>query len=254
VLTLPLHFEKRQCIEWLELLRERLGLPKRGSVFNDVRDIADLSYAAVYHPWVLTSDTAASDRLRAAPPDGIVCGTIAARERERGVWVAPANIPLKGVLGFAIEISNEDWAELFELQFNLIRREPRDFRAMSAHTLSDQRDLLQVSVRRLMIMLRKAAMDLGMDYVFRPNNEHFREAVRMALEDLLRNIFDRGAFAGAQPSDSYRVTTDASVNTRESIDQGRFIAKIQVAPSEPMEFLTVLLTRVGDNLLQAAEV
>jgi hypothetical protein len=99
ILTLPLHFEKRQCIGWQEDLRQRLGLPRRRSVFDDVRDIADLSYVAVYHPWLLVADASAPDRLRPVPCEGVVCGMIAARERQRQAWVAPANVPLQGVLG-----------------------------------------------------------------------------------------------------------------------------------------------------------
>jgi phage tail sheath protein FI len=222
-------------------------------VLDDARDIADLSYVAVYHPWLLVRDLNAPDRLRPIPPDGAVCGTIAAREHERQVWVAPANLPLTPALGLVPPISDDDWADLFALQFNLVRPEPRDFRVMSAHTLADERSLLQISVRRLMILLRKAALERGMDFVFETNHERFREGVRVVLEDLLRFMFERGAFAGATPAEAYRVVTDASVNTPQSVDQGRFIALIQVAPSQPLEFVTVLLTRTDPGTLLSVE-
>jgi phage tail sheath protein FI len=74
------------------------------------------------------------------------------------------------------------------------------------------------------------------------------------LENVLRFMFERGAFAGATPDQAFRVVTDASVNTPQDIEQGRFIAKIQVAPSQPMEFITVLLTRVSEGLLLATEI
>lgn len=254
ILTLPLHFEKRECIEWQEALRQRLGLPERGKIIDEVQDIADLSYVAVYHPWLWMADEDSPKGLRPVPCDGAVCGTIAARERRRQVWVAPANVPLRDVLGLTPALSVDDWAELFDLQFNLIRPEPADFRAMSAHTLSGERSLLQISARRLMILLRKAAIDRGMDFVFASNHEHFREGVRVTLENMLRFMFERGAFAGATPAQAFRVVTDASVNTPQDIEQGRFIAKIQVAPSQPMEFITVLLTRVSEGLLLAAEI
>ncbi|HEV2761443.1 MAG TPA: phage tail sheath C-terminal domain-containing protein, partial [Pyrinomonadaceae bacterium] len=253
ILTLPAHFEKRQCVEWQEEFRDRLGLPRRRSSFNDVRDIADLSYVAVYHPWLLVADERATDRLRAVTIDGAVCGQIAARERERQVWVAPANMTLQGVLGLSPVINTSDWADLFELQFNLARPEPRDFRVMSAHTLADERIWLQVSVRRLMILLRKVAVERGMDFVFEGNHERFREGVRLTLNNILRFMFDRGAFAGRTPAESYVVTTDESVNTPQSVDAGRFIAQIQVAPSQPLEFITVTLVRIGEDLLQARE-
>lgn len=256
ILALPAHFEKRDCIEWQEALRQKLNLPPRRlavELGDATREIADLSYVAVYHPWLLVADAAAPERLRSVPPEGAVCGMIAARERTRQVWVAAANVPLQGLRGLTPRLSTDDWADLFERQFNLLRQEPRDFRAMSAHTLSDESIWLQLSVRRLMILLRKVALQRGFDLVFEGNNERFREGVRLALETMLRRMFDRGAFAGASPAQAFRVTTDASVNPPQSVEQGRFIAQIQVAPSQPMEFITVLLTRAGDDLLQAIE-
>ena len=69
------------------------------------------------------ADTQAPDGLRSVPCDGAVCGMIAARERQRQVWVAPANAPLEDVLGLTPEFSTDDWADLFDLQFNLARPE-----------------------------------------------------------------------------------------------------------------------------------
>ena len=256
VLALPGHFEKRQCIEWQEALRQRLGLPRQRSGFTGVTDFVDLSYVAVYHPWLMVADDAVTGDapvLRVVPPDGAICGVIAARERQRQVWVAPANVPLQGVLDLTPQISLDDWADLFEEQFNLIRREPRDFRAMSAHTLSEERQLLQLSVRRLMILLRKVALERGMVWTFENNDERLRDGVRSTLEALLRFMFERGAFAGRTPQQAFRVVTDGRVNTRQSMDQGRFIAQIQVAPSEPMEFITVQLSRASDGVLVVAE-
>ncbi len=256
VLALPLHFEKRQCIEWQERLRQRLGLPRQRSAFTGITDFVDLSYLAVYHPWLMVTDQGAAGNgqaLRATPPDGAICGMIAARERLRQAWIAPANTPLQGVLDLLPTFSADDWADLFAQQFNLIRREPDDFRAMSAHTLSEERQLLQLSVRRLMILLRKVALERGMAWTFENNDERLRDAVRSTLEALLRFLYERGALAGRTAQQAYRVVTDARINTRQSMDQGRFIAQVQVAPSEPMEFITVLLSRASDGVLLAVE-
>lgn len=253
ILTLPQHFEKQECLAWQQYVRGRLGLPLWSGVFSDTRDIADLSYAALYHPWLLVPDASAPDGTRAISCEGAVCGTIGARERDRQVWVAPANIPLQGVVGVTPAISGQDAVDLFARQLNLIRAEANDFRSASAHTMSDERSLLQLSVRRLMILLRKMAAERGMDYVFETNHERFREGVRVVLEGLLRSMFQRGAFAGPSPQSAFRVVTDSTVNPPESIDAGRFIAQIQVAPSQPLEFISVLLTRTGDGLMQLRE-
>ncbi|HZI18158.1 MAG TPA: hypothetical protein VEY09_06125 [Pyrinomonadaceae bacterium] len=253
VLTLPAHFGRQRCVRWLEEFRAHLGLPRRPSFTGAARDAADLSFVSVYHPWLLLADDAGGGRVRAASPDGAACGTVAARERERQVWVAPANVPLRGVLGLTPAVTRDEWAELFDLQFNLAREGPRDFRVMSAHTLSEERIWLQISVRRLLILVRKLVVERGMDFVFESNHERFREGMRMVLSDALRGMFERGAFAGASPSEAFVVRTDSSVNTARDVEAGRFVAQIQVAPSQPLEFITVLLTRVGEDMLQAAE-
>jgi hypothetical protein len=254
VLSLPQHYRKEQCVEWLGAFRQALGLRAQGQVLDSATEPADLSYVAVYHPWLLAPDVPGSTQLRAAPPDGAVCGMIGAREQRRQAWVAPANEPLVGVLDLDPELTTADWEELFALRFNLVRPEPRDFRAMSAHTLSDDRSLLQLSVRRLMILLRKVAAQRGADFVFESNHRRFRDGVRVMLENLLRFLFERGAFAGAAPEQAYRVATGDDVNTPQAIDQGRFVAEVRVAPSQPAEFLTVQLTRTGEGQFLAAEV
>jgi hypothetical protein len=254
ILSLPAHFEKRQCIEWQETWRRQLRLPRRGKVFTAVREIADpdLSYVAVYHPWLLMADSGSSEKLQTIPPDGAVGGMIAARERTRQVWVAPANMPLTGVLDLTPRFSEDDWAELFALQFNLIRQQPRGFHTPSAYTLSDERDLLQLSVRRLLILLRKVVVELGMDSVFESNREPFRSAIRLALENLLRRLFEQGAFAGDTQPAAFRVSVDASLNPPQSIEQGQLLVQVQIAPSQPLEFIEVLLLRAGEGL-QAVE-
>jgi hypothetical protein len=254
ILALPLDFQARDCINWLQNLRQNLGLPRHGKNYPYATDIADLSFAAVYHPWLLVPDpNGPAGTLRPTPPDGAMCGTIAASEIASQTWVAPANIALAGVLDLQPTISDDDWANLFALGFNLVRHEAKDFRVMSAHTLADDQSLLQLSARRLLIQLRKAVLQRGEAWVFASNTDRFRQRVGYWLEDMLRVMFNGGAFAGTNQQSSYRVIVDNSVNTQSSIDAGQIIAQIMIAPSQPMEFITVLLTRTGQGQLQAAE-
>jgi hypothetical protein len=256
LLSLPHDYTRTRALEWQQALRRRLGLPSlgRGVAVEEAVEIADLSFAAVYHPWPLVADATSSDRVRPIPPDGAVCGLIATREHRRQVWVAPANLPLTDVVGLHTDLSDDDWADLFARGFNLLRAEANDFRPMSAHTLSGERAWLQISVRRLLILVRKAAIRLGLDFVFESNHEIFREGVRVTLEEMLRFLYERGAFAGRSEDQSFRVITDGSVNPPQSVEQGRFIVVIQVAPSQPMEFISVQLTRRGEGELSATEI
>jgi hypothetical protein len=251
LLSLPASFGVSRCVEWQQALRRRLGLPDldEGFAFDEPEEVADLSYAAVYHPWLLVADAQAADRVRPGPPDGAIAGLIAARERARQAWIAPANVPLQEVLSLSPALTDDDWAELFARRFNLVRPEASGFYPLSAHTLSGERAWMQISVRRLLILLRKAVFQLGMDFVFQPNHELFRQGVRVALEEFLRFLFERGAFAGRTEAEAFRVIADDSVNPPQSVEQGRLVVVIQVAPSQPMEFITVKLIRSGEGEL-----
>ena len=57
----------------------------------------------------------------------------------------------------------------------------------------------------------------------------------------------RGAFAGATPSEAFRLRVDSTLNTAQSIDAGRLIIEIAVAPAQPLRFLTVLLVQNGEH-------
>ncbi|MFL5589399.1 MAG: phage tail sheath C-terminal domain-containing protein, partial [Ktedonobacteraceae bacterium] len=239
VLSLPLHFKKREVLDWQQ----------RFTSAPDFMDGMPLSYAAVYHPWLQVHEEIPLQAVVSylVPPDGAVCGMIAARELARGPWIAPANVPLLGVIGLSPVLTAGDWEALFNAQVNLVRQLPGQFTLMSAHTLSLEDTFLQISVRRLLIFLRKLALLRGMRYVFEANNARFRDRVQSDFEAALTIMAQRGAIS------AFEVVTDSSINTQNDYDNGRFIIAIRVAPTLPIEFITVVLLRAGEDLLQVIE-
>jgi len=176
-------------------------------------------------------------------------GLMAKRALRRGAWLAPANEPMLDVLALAPDIPSNRRLDLQEAHINLVRHEPRGFLVLDADTLSDDIDLRSINVRRLLILLRRQALRLGATYVFEPNNEAFRRVVERGFTEMLDGMFDRGAFAGTTAASSYQVVTDASLNTPESVEQGRFIVELRVAPSLPLSFVTIRLIQTSDRSL-----
>ena len=205
----------------------------------------DFSYAAIYHPWLIGGEE--RDGFNGNPPDGTACGVIAARALNRGAWIAPANEAMHGPVALTPPINSERWPDLQEAQINIIRQDARGFMSMSADTLADDDDLRPINVRRLLSLLRRLALRLGARYVFEPNDASFRRSVQRGFEAMLGQMFVRGAFAGATPQTSFQVVTGDSLNTPQSIEQGRFIVELRVAPSLPMTFMTIRLVQTGDR-------
>ena len=105
------------------------------------------------------------------------------------------------------------------------------------------------NVRRLLALLRRLALLHGADYVFEPNDAAFRRRIERGFEAILGLLFERGAFAGAPRRRGATGSRSATRRTRpQSVDAGRLIVELQVAPSVPLEFLTVRLVRSGDRL------
>jgi phage tail sheath protein FI len=172
---------------------------------------------------------------------------IAARGLQRGPWIAPANVPLSGAVGLTPALSAADWSDLFNAQVNLLRQQSGQFSVLSAHTLSGDSLLLQISVRRLLIFLRKLALQRGTQYVFETNNERFRQRVQAGFERVLTLLMEQGAL------NAFEVVTDSEVNTANDVDNGRFLIALKIAPTQPIEFITVVLLRAGEGLLAAVE-
>ncbi len=201
------------------------------------------------HPWLFVGEEGDPESLRLVPPDGALCGLIAARSLTRGAWIAPANQPLRGVVALSPAISRDRWLDMQEARLNLVRHEPRGFVTLDASTLSDEEDLRPIHVRRLLSLVRRLALKLGPAYVFEPHDDILRALVRKGFESALHLLFERGAFAGSTPSTSYQVDVDAGPGADRDADQGRMVVDLRLAPAQPLKFLTVRLVQQGDRNL-----
>jgi hypothetical protein len=213
----------------------------------------DSSYAAAYHPWlsvtraVLGPSGAASSQRTDVPPSAFAAGIIAARERRLGLSFGPANELAQGAVLAVDLVSDAEHDVLHQLGVNVYRAERDGFRLSAARTLSRQRDLRQLSVRRLMTMLKLVLERQAQWVVFEPNNAAVREVLRNGIVLLLSELYRGGAFAGASEEESFFVRSDDSLNPRESLELGRLVVEVGVAPAEPLEFLVLRISRDGDG-------
>lgn len=220
-----------------------------GGVRPLARDEAEaLDYACVYYPWPVLSPGPAM--LRTVPPDGAVCGQLAQHAIERGAWIAPANVTLAGALAPEPRLDRDDSRWLRNARINFIREGRGGLAPFDATTLGLTEATRPINVRRLLILLRRLALREGERDVFEPHSIDFRNRVRHRFERALGGLFARGAFAGDTARQAFRVVADDSVNPPDSVDRGRFIVDLQVAPARPLEFLKVRLVQSGPEQLQ----
>ena len=230
LLDVPLRLSQQQILKWRSRFRS--------------------SYAAAYHPWLEVSrgDDAREGLLR-LNPSAVAAGIIARQELTFGVPHGPANVIAANIVKVAERVSPQRHDALHPLGINVYLQE-RDGAWLSAgRTLSRDARYRQLSVRRLMIMLRRALQQQMQWSVFEPNTPALWAEVRRMLTAYLRQLFVAGAFRGENETEAFFVRCDGELNHRRIIDAGQMIAEIGVAPAEPLEFIAVRITRGGDGTL-----
>lgn len=238
LLSLPHHYRSGLAIAHAGRLRFALAAGEQRA----------LGYGALYHPWPTTTDPDDPTSFRSIPPDGTIAGMLAQRALDRGAWVAPANESLRDVIALEPLIERAALQGLQDAQLNVLRREPHGFVVLSADTLSDDLDVRPINVRRLLALLRRAALLHGTRYVFEPNDDALHRRIQRGFEELLGLMFRLGAFAGASASQAFRVEVGEPPNSPQSAREGRLIVELKVAPSLPLRFLTVRLVEHADQL------
>lgn len=218
-----------------------------------------LSYAAVYSPWLRTAQhrddrsLETGNAIRLIPPPGAVCGKLAVTALQRGAWLAAANKTLQDVLGLSYQSPEASLVELAQKQVNSVREVPSGFVVATAVTLSLTREFKPLNVRRLFMLLRRIITREGANYTFEPNSIDFRNRVQHYWERLLGDLYRRGALRGKNAGEAFRVITDESVNDSRSMDLGRFIVELRVAPAQPLSFINVRLIQTGPDQLLLQE-
>jgi hypothetical protein len=217
----------------------------------------DSKYAALYYPWVVVQNPlwrpgagdAGIPREIAVPPSGFVCGIYARNDVERGVFKAPANEVVRGVLRFETDVNFAQQEVLNPLGVNCLRFFPgRGYRVWGARTASSDPEWKYVSVRRYFNYLERS-IDVGTQWaVFEPNGEKLWANVRETISSFLYNEWRSGALLGTDPKEAYFVRCDRSTMDQNDLDNGRLVCLIGVAVVKPAEFV---IFRIGQKTADA---
>jgi hypothetical protein len=232
-----------------------LDVPQRLSPDQIVRWRAgfDSSYLACYHPWLGVPGLRPELPAVFVPPSAFAAGVIAAREVQRGLPWGPANELAGSAVSAPDGVTAAVHDRLHLLGINVFRAERDGFRLSAARTMSSDPAYRQLSVRRLMTMIRLTLQRQSQFLVFEPNTLALRAKLFHTLSQFLRALYRQGAFAGASEAECYFVRCDDSLNSPQSQALGRLIAEVGVAPAAPLEYLVLRISQDADGGLQVAQ-
>lgn len=190
------------------------------------------------------ADIAASVNL--LPPSGGMAGVYTRNDNTFGVSQAPANTTIVSAISPAVQISDQDQANLNVplngMAVNAIRSFPNaGLLVWGARTMAgNSDDWRYVSVRRTMIMLEQSIKAAMQSYVFQANDNLTWVAINSTISNFLNAQWKAGALVGAKPADAYSVAVGlGSTMTGEDILQGYLRVQVEVAVVRPAEFIVL---------------
>jgi len=252
----------RQC----EKRRDRIALldPPFAMVRDDALGVGavrawrsrfDSKYAAFYYPWLRVVDPLrpGAALTRDIPPSGHVAGQYAQSDFQVGVHKAPANAPLVWTQDVTVMVGDAVHGILNPAGINAIRAlAGRGIRIFGARTVSSDPDWRFVNVRRLLMMIEKAMYISTQWAVFEPNDTFTRAKLRLSLTSFLLSLWQKGALMGGTANEAFFVRCDEENNPDTERGNGRLLAEVGVAPSQPFEFVILRVGRTN-NEFEVAE-
>jgi phage tail sheath protein FI len=239
-------------INFCETLKDRFAIidPPDGLDVGGIQAFRapyDSEYAALYYPWLVIRDPSTNQNVDLAP-SAHMAGIYAQTDNTRGVFKAPANVTVAGIVlaatpplqaGFAADISQSEQDVLNPIGINALRYFPnRGYRVWGARTLSSDMTWKYINVRRIFIYVEKS-IQVGTQWVvFEPNDEGTWSRVRQSVTNFLTTFWRQGGLQGTTAKEAFFVACDLGVTmTQDDIDNGRLICQIGIAPVEPAEFV-----------------
>lgn len=190
--------------------------------------------------------TAARRQLNVLPPSPAMAGIYTMVDNTRGVWKAPANVSVAGVVRPTVAVSA---AQQEDLNVNPQGKSINAIRAFigegvlvwGARTLDgNSLDWRYVNVRRTMIMLEESCRLAAKALVFEPNVANTWVTIKSMISNFLTGVWKRGGLMGAVPEDAFSVHVGlGETMTPDDILEGILRVTVLVAMVRPAEFIEI---------------
>jgi phage tail sheath protein FI len=210
------------------------------------RNLYDTHYAAIYYPRLIVNDPLSGNNLT-VPPSGHIAGIYAQTDDSRGVWKAPANVVINGILNLEIKLSKGDQDILNPEPDNInalrdFTAQGRGLRVYGARCITSDTEWMYVNVRRLFIFL-EASLDQGTQWaVFEPNDQTLWNRLIQSVSNFLTTVWREGGLMGSKAEEAFFVKCGYDTMSQDDIQNGRLIMLVGVAPVFPAEFVII---RIG---------
>jgi uncharacterized protein len=209
--------------------------------------------AAVYYPWLTTSDPI-TGLPSTAPPSGFVAGIYGQTDSSPGVWQSPAGIQtaLLGTTGVDPSglMTDPQQGIMNQNAVDCLRQFPGSGTVVFGARTTAAADIAQqqwkyVAVRRTALFIEQSLYASLTWAVFQPNATPLWNALTQEVGAFMFSLFRQGAFAGDTPSQAFLVQCDSTTTTATDIANGVVNILVGFAPLVPAEFVVIQIAQLA---------
>ena len=201
-------------------------------------------YGAVYYPGATVADPTKTGpaALRTAPLGGAIMAIYGKTERLYSVAKAPAgfNLDIGNVFGLVANYTETDEGTLYDANINPIRLVPGTGAIINGtRTLAVTAPSKYIPIRRTLNFVKARVKEISAFAVFEPNDVNLRQQVVTVIQQELRSLWSKGGLKGANESQAFYVTCNASNNTASTIGNGELHVEVGLALQYPAEYIII---------------
>lgn len=213
-------------------------------------------HAALYYPWIDVMRTdgilqrippcgqlAGHYSFLSRPPDGEPPGSIGYNQ---GPQMSAGNRIIVDAIGAEIELKRMATRDQMEMGVNCLLSWPtRGIVVWGTRTLSSEKELNQISVRRILSYIERSIYVGTQWAVFEPNDHTLWKRLKSRIEIFLEDLWKKGLLVGDTQDEAFHVKCDDELNTASERDEGRVNILVLVRPVRSTEFIVLQISHEG---------
>lgn len=221
-----------------------LSIEKNKDNVQEVLPPSRSRYGAVYYPWIRV-DGLSKNQGVLVPPVGHIAGVMTRIDHERGLYTAPVNAMLRGIVKdgnspLEFVTTKQHQGLLNDRGVNVIR----DFRTVGGgirvwgvRTMSQDPYWQYIHVQRFGMFLEAAIQERFVSSAVHPVPPSMLHEVIQSVSHFLENQWLNGGLAGRKKEEAFFIECASGDFDTKSSDHDTVAIKIGVALLEPSEFL-----------------
>lgn len=189
-------------------------------------------------------------QINVLPASAAMAGVYTKNDATMGVWQAPANISLEGVIAPTFHVTSEQQDDLNVpidgKAINAIREfAGRGTLVWGARTLDgNSNEYRYIQVRRALIYIEQSIKNALNQLVFLPNDASTWTTVVSMVSNFLTGVWTAGGLMGAKPSEAFTVQCGlGSTMTGQDVLNGIMIVQVTVQMIRPAEFIELVFSQ-----------